>query len=56
MAKIVHLPHGFNVSEEINRGLLVIVLDSAAHVSDAVLKQLKFMSEFAVKDFPLLWQ
>ena len=27
---------GSNVSEEINRGLLVIVLDTVAHVSDAV--------------------
>ena len=42
---------GFNVSEELNRGLRVIVLHTAAHVSDAVLKQLKTMSEFAVEDF-----
>ena len=42
---------GVNVSEEINRGLLVIVLNTVAHVSDAVLKQLKTMSEFGVEDF-----
>ena len=35
-----------------NWGLLVIVLDTVAHVSDAVLNQLKTMSEFAVEDPP----
>ena len=42
---------GFDVSEDINRALLVIVLDTVAHVSDAVLKQLKTISEFAVEGF-----
>ena len=43
---------GFNISEEINRRSLVIVLDTGAHVSDAVLKQLKTVSEFVVVDSP----
>ena len=42
---------GFNMTEEINRALLLLVLDKVVHVSDKVITQLKALSEFAVEDF-----
>ena len=37
--------------EDISRQLLLLVLDKVADVSEAVTKQWKTMSEFAVEDF-----
>ena len=42
---------GFNMPEEINRQLLLLVLDTVADVSEAVTKRLKTVSEFAAEDF-----
>lgn len=40
----------FNLPEDINRQLLLLVLDKVADVSEAVTRQLTTLSEFAVED------
>ena len=42
---------GYDMPEDINRALLLLVLDKVADVSQKVITQLKALSEFAVEDF-----
>ena len=42
---------GYNVPENINRALLLQMLDKVAHISEKVITQLKALSEFAAEDF-----